>query len=314
MSDVRHIPFQLRFEAPLLTARGRIESRRGFLFGVDYEGHVYVSEVTLLPEFGTEYFEHAERVLSGETRMFTSAPAILFAADCLRASTDEIPDHPVQIPIAYLLRGENRGEILADAVHAHNAGHAALKLKVGFRDIAEDIAIVNEITDRIDGVKLRIDANLSWTAEATARFLKRIAVSAIEWIEDPFRGSLEEWSYLQSEGQVPFACDEAYSAKDLLGLESWNGFEVLIVKPSRTGTIGGEIRPLAERAKNERRKFVISSMFESSVGMTYLAHLAAKFGSAGVAQGLGTLPYLKDDTTISKLNVENCVLHAPPPR
>lgn len=311
MSEIRHTPIALRLKEPLLTARGAISIRRGFLAGLEHENKKYVSEISLLPEFGTEHFEHAERVLNNETLLLASAPATVYGLDCLRYACQQKSDHAVQVPISKLLSGGSLERILDDVARDIVAGFNTFKLKVGFRDFEEDLTIVNSLFITWPDIKLRLDANLNWSPQHVRTLSERPAAMAVEWVEDPFRATIDEWHTLQTETGIPLASDEAFSERELLDHSGALGFTAAVLKPARMGAISGHDE-LYHRLRNENVQIIFSSMFDSSVGIAYLAHLAVEWGPPDVAHGLGTLDLLAMDTTQMRLKIDNGNLHAPP--
>ncbi len=311
MSEIRHIPISLEFNSPLVTARGTISKRHGFLLAIEHDGKKYVAESALLPEFGTEHFEHAERILEGESMLMQSAPSAVFGLDCIRHALEKKDDREIRVPIAKLLPSGSHEEIIVAARQAMVAGYDTAKLKVGFSPVEEDIALVNTIALDLPELILRLDANLGWTSDDVKRFAKALPREAVEWIEDPCRLSMREWSALQSEVGVPFACDEAFTETEILEYEGVPGFQTLVLKPARMGAISARAK-LIERMRDEEIVIVLSSMFDSSIGLAHLAHLATEWSSPGVAQGLGTIHFLKTDTLNPGLTVEAGHLVVPP--
>ena len=58
-------PFALPFREPVITSRGTLTERRGFLLAIFSEyGAAGIGEVAPLPEFGTESYAAAERKLA----------------------------------------------------------------------------------------------------------------------------------------------------------------------------------------------------------------------------------------------------------
>lgn len=311
MSEIRHTPIALKLKEPLLTARGALSIRRGFLAGMEHKSKKYVSEISLLPEFGTEHFEHAERVLNGETMMLASAPATVYGLDCLRFACEQKSDHALQVPISKLLSGGSLERILDDVAHDVVAGYNTFKLKVGFRELEEDLSIVNSLFITWPDIRLRLDANLNWSPQHVLTLAERPAAMAVEWVEDPFRTTIDEWHTLQTETGISLANDEAFNEQEVLEHSGPLGFRAAVLKPARMGAIGGH-EDLYHRLRTENVQIIFSSMFDSSVGITYLAHLAAEWGPVDAAHGLGTLDLLAMDTTQMRLKIENGCLHAPP--
>lgn len=311
MSEIRHIPIAIEFHEPLVTARGTLARRRGFLMALEHDGRIIVSESSLLPEFGTEHFEHAERILNGESLLVQTAPSTVFGLDCLRHALEKKDDREIRVPIAKLLPSGTNEETIVAARQAAVASFDTVKIKVGFRPLDEDIALVNTIALELPELILRLDANLGWTSNDVKRFAENLPRESVEWIEDPCKVPLRDWTTLQSDVGIPFACDEAFSEEEILEYDGVPGFKTLVLKPSRMGSIR-ERAKLLERMRDEEIVVVLSSMFESSVGLAHLAHLATEWSSLDVAQGLGTVQFLKQDTLNPGLAIEAGHLVVPP--
>ncbi len=311
MSEIRHTAISLDFNSPLITARGTISKRRGFLLAIEHGGKQFVAESALLPEFGTEHFEHAERILEGESMLMQSAPSAVFGLDCIRHALELKDDREIRVPVAKLLPSGTHDEIIAAARQAMVAGYDTAKLKVGYRPVEDDITLVNTIALELPELILRLDANLGWTSDDVKRFAETLPREAVEWIEDPCRLTMREWSALQNEVGIPFACDEAFTETEILEYEGLPGFQTLVLKPARMGAITARAK-LIERMRDEEIVIVLSSMFDSSIGLAHLARLAVEWSSPEIAQGLGTLHFLKTDTLNPGLAVEAGHLVVPP--
>lgn len=311
MSEICHTPVALEFKEPLITSRGTVHMRRGFLLAIEHNGRKIVSESSLLPEFGTEHFEHAERILNGESLLVQTAPSAVFALDCLRYALEKKDDRDIRVPIAKLLPGGSNEDIIVAARHAALASYDTVKLKVAVKSLEDDINLVNTIALELPELMIRLDANLGWTSDDVRKFADALPREAVEWIEDPCSLSLREWTRLQSEVGVPFACDEAFSEEEILAFDGVPGFKTLVLKPARMGAIR-ERSALLKRMRDEEIPVVLSSMMDSSVGLAHLAHLASEWSSPEIAQGLGTLQFLKQDTLSHSLHIEAGHLVVPP--
>lgn len=311
MSGIRHVPFFTEFREPLVTARGAISRRSGFILALEHEGIRFVAETSLLPEFGTEHFEHAERILNCESLMMQSAPAAIFGLDCLRYAAEKKNMRELRVPVAKLLPGGSNDQVIAAARQAMLECYDTAKLKVGYRALKEDIALVNTLALELPELVLRLDANLGWTDDDVRTFAAALPRETVEWIEDPCRMSMQQWAELQQQVHIPFACDEAFRESEILEHSGALGFQTLILKPARMGAIGGH-GELRKRMRDEGITIILSSMFDSSIGLSHLAHLAEEWSTLDVAHGLGTLQLLKSDTLDPPLTTEAGHLVVPP--
>ncbi|MCB9358172.1 MAG: o-succinylbenzoate synthase [Calditrichaeota bacterium] len=312
MSDIQHTAISLPFRDALVTARGELSERRGYLLGLEYNGTQFVSEISLLPEFGTEHIEHAERILDGDSLMLSCAPATVFGLDCLRYAAERAgqgKDTALRVPTAMLLGGKSMEEILATAREYVERGFVSLKLKVAHRTLEEDIQLVCDLASELPNIRLRIDANLGWTEDHTVEFARGVPHENIEWLEDPCRMPLTGWKILAARTGLPLACDEGIDARALREYSASLGVHAVVLKPARLGAILG-LEPLIERFRSEGIRIVLSSMYDSSIGLTYLAHLAHELGDE-IAQGVGTLELLADDTLTTPVHYDCGALCVP---
>ncbi len=313
MSEIQSIPYSVRFTPPLVTARGAVEQRRGFLHGIEYDGKRFVAETALLPQFGTEHFEHAERILNGESMLLASAPATVFGLDCLRYALEQRDAETLRVPVAKLLPGGTLQETIEQARQALLAGFETVKIKVGVRDLTDDIQLVNLLALELPELVLRLDANLSWSGDDVRRFADAIKPECVEWLEDPCRAPLPVWLTLTKETGLPLACDEAFREREILQHAGNFGFAALVLKPARLGALT-ERRAVLDCMREAEIPVVLSSLIDSSIGLAYLAHLAAEWSTLDLAHGLGTLDLLGEDTLEQGLRIEAGQLIVPPLR
>ncbi|MCC6477559.1 hypothetical protein IT157_10940 [bacterium] len=189
---MRHTAYELKFREPILTAKVRILKRCGFLFGAELDGKEFVSEAALMPRFGTERFEQAERVAQGETGNFISAPATLFGMDCIRWAFAQNFRNELQIPVATLLRETTNLAVGREAERAVRAGFTSAKMKIGLIPYPDEAGLIGTICHMAPKLRLRLDANLSVHEFSLRCLCEALPKEAIEWIEDPLRAG-DDW-------------------------------------------------------------------------------------------------------------------------
>ena len=186
-------------------------------------------------------------------------------------------------------------------------GCRCLKVKVGRRaDPAEDAAALAALQQALPGVLLRADANRLWGRPAADRFAgecRRLGV-LLEYLEEPLNeedtGQLLDFA---SQWDLPVALDESldrWAAKDgweaavdrAAGLTE-RGQGVVAAVVAKPSLLGGPLRcrDLARRLGSSGARLVLSSSFESPLGLAALAAAAPLVvGPSGdTAHGLGTL-------------------------
>jgi O-succinylbenzoate synthase len=201
--------------------------------------------------------------------------------------------HPV-VSINGLLMGTVE-KMIETAEKLLTAGYRALKLKVGRLRFDEEIALLRRLR-RLAGpeVLLRLDANRAWDVEQARRFVTEIADCKIDYIEEPVKTSKMLLELLGEENlAVPVALDETLSEIDPAELNRFAVAKAVVVKPTFLGW--RKSRQFAERAQVIGMQVVVSSAFESGVGIFALVHLAASVNTEDVPAGLDTLRWLKQD-------------------
>lgn len=213
-------------------------------------------------------------------------------------------------PLATLLSPTARGRIslnglatgsgetlAAELQRLAKENYAAVKLKVGRLPLAEDIARVNRARDILPpAVSLRLDANRAWSLARAVEFVRQITPRRIEYLEEPLQNP-GELPQLWAETGFPLALDETISGLPPDALWPVQPLAAVILKP---GVLGGieRARELARRAARTGAKAVVSSAFESGVGLAALANLAAVLNPVDVPAGLDTFRWLKRDVLL----------------
>ncbi|MDZ4723223.1 MAG: o-succinylbenzoate synthase [candidate division Zixibacteria bacterium] len=199
-------------------------------------------------------------------------------------------------------------EIQSRAIAFVAEGYMTLKIKVGRLPLSEEISLINSVRQAIGTeIKLRLDANRAWSFEDAVSFGKGVAQCEIEYIEEPLADStrLEE---LYEQTGMPICLDESLSdantAKDSpsLTLQVFGGLVAVVIRPT---VLGGFERSLllTKKAADQNITPVVSSAFESSLGIYALASFASALPDPQIACGFDTLSWLADDILSSPLSI-----------
>lgn len=176
------------------------------------------------------------------------------------------------IPINGLLQGE-RPEIILQTRQLIESGFSALKLKVGRKKIDEDIKLVREVNEIINGrALLHLDANQAWSLNEAVYFGNEVGLAAVDYIEEPIK-NIEEIPDFFHQTTIPVALDESLQKHDFELIKHIEGVEILVLKPAMVGGIEKTWKILKD-AKRLGLDTVISSIYESSIGLLTLANLA----------------------------------------
>jgi o-succinylbenzoate synthase len=181
-------------------------------------------------------------------------------------------------------------------------GIKVFKLKVGDRNIALDVKKVNDIRVLLEGESyLRLDANRQWSLKEACIFAELIGNPRIDFIEEPIHDPSQLDAFYQKT-RMRLALDETLQMMPIgmnapgrcsLPLPQQEGVVAYVLKPMVLGLMA--TLDWIEQAKLLKCKAVISSVYESSVGLKVLANLACLSGQIA---GLGTERYLKNPKPI----------------
>ena len=203
-----------------------------------------------------------------------------------------------------------------------SSGFETLKFKVGtLESVEEEVEITRSAVRcvREKGKKIRLDANCSWTREEFLSFQSMILSDArsIEFMEEPFRSSKDLEKYLcdcDIDEGIDLALDESLqycSLKQIRSMASSSKCVGFVIKPAVLGYFP-KIIAICEIAKRNGCKIVLSSIYESAVGLCWNALLASSLGSEDVGHGLGTFRLLKEDVldcSFEKCCAKGCRTH-----
>jgi O-succinylbenzoate synthase len=189
-------------------------------------------------------------------------------------------------------------------------GFRCLKVKVGRRPPEEDVDRLRALRNLLGPtVSIRVDANGAWDVETAADVLTRIALAGVqvELAEQPV-ATIAELADLRRIVDVPLAADECVRGlDDARTLRAAGAADVLVLKVQ---PLGG-VRAALEVADAAGLPTLVSSMFETSIGIAAGLALAAALPTAPLACGLATLDELPGDVVSSPLRPQGDVLTVP---
>ena len=212
------------------------------------------------------------------------------------------------VPVVGLVDGRGSpDEAAAAACTLAAAGHAHIKLKVGRRpDPAADAAAVLAVRAAVGpGVALTADANRAWPLAAALAFDAAAAPARLAYVEEPLADIDADGRAYAEAAHAPLAVDEA--AAEALRARAPRGAPAtaaaalaplfalmpaaVVVKPTVVG--GADAAAACARAAAAAgARVVLSSTFESGVGLHAIASLSVALAGAGAAAGIGTGAWL----------------------
>jgi o-succinylbenzoate synthase len=150
-----------------------------------------------------------------------------------------------------------------------------------------DIAKVKSIEHLPERVRLRIDFNMTLTAD---EFLAlRLPAERIDFVEDPCPYDAETWRMLRERTGLRLALDREVSE---------DGVDVLVVKPA------------VQEMPATSREIVVTSYMDHAIGQMFAAHFAAAHGITNVC-GLFTHVLYESDAFFERVRADGPRLLAP---
>jgi O-succinylbenzoate synthase len=210
-----------------------------------------------------------------------------------------------------LVRDRVEVNALVDAASGVPAdlGVRTVKVKVGRSDPAAELGHIARLRARLGpAARIRLDANSGWDVPTAVRFLGAVVPHDIEFVEQPV-AALEDLARVREATGVAIAADEAVrSVRDAERARELEAADVLVLKIQ---PVGGVRRALAI-ADAARLPVVVTSMFETSIGLAAGLALACGLPEPPLACGLATLDRLAGDVVAEPLAPVSGVLRVPP--
>jgi len=298
--QLRWRPFALALPRPLQTARATLTHKRGWLLQLRSAsgGLGWGEAAPLVPDPALEQAikamgpEPARNALEAELASGRLPGPVAFALGAALAEVDGLLESGwlAPPPSAQLLpAGPAALAALDEALQsaplfAEPPGETgpSFKWKVAVRSDSEERALLEQLLARLPaGASLRLDANGRWDRATARAWADRLAVeSRLQWLEQPLdpadQAGLEALA-----ARLPVALDESLSASPPLR-QSWPGWQVR--RPSQDG----DPRPLMAELMARRPRLMLSTAFETGIGLRWLNHLAGlqALGPTPAAPGL----------------------------
>jgi O-succinylbenzoate synthase len=186
-----------------------------------------------------------------------------------------------------------------DRAAALAAGSSDVKVKVGEPGEVDRVAAVRSAIG--PNGRLRIDANGAWDVETAVAAIARLAPYDLELVEQPV-ASLDDLAAVRRRVAVPVAADECVrNLDDARRLARLHAADALVVKVQPLGGFAAALDVIAAAGV----PVIVSSMYETSVGLAAGLALAAALDELPYACGLGTAGLLPADVVTDPLLPED---------
>lgn len=268
-----------RYRLPLVAGAAlrdrRLTCREGLLLRLCADGASGWGEIAPLPGFSLESLAEAEQAarqwladwLTGEPPA-CGLPSVAWGTSMAQAElAGTLPtalSHSVP-----LCHGD------PDALFARLAGVPLAKMKVGLYEAVRDGMLVTLLLEALPQLRLRLDANRSWTPERARQFARYVppALRArIAFIEEPCHSPAASREFARQSG-IAIGWDES-GREPGFALQAEPGVAALVIKPMLVGSLA-QVTAQVAQARAAGLEVVISAAIESSLGLTQLSRLAA---------------------------------------
>lgn len=311
--------YRLPFIKPLPFKNVLLTEREGLLVRLeDAEGYEGWGEIAPLPSFSEESLAEAEAQLRRVTMKvqdfwnifgFVSwYPAVRFGLEwallqlgVARSGASCYAKNRASVDLNGLLVG-SAADCLAEAERFKAKGYQAVKLKVGHRALAEDIALVQALVHVLgETCALRLDANQAWSFEEATSFARAMQGLPIAYLEEPTL-NWQEGMALTKQFGLPVALDE--SLRQNTSLWTTANPAAFILKPTLQGSIAQALHWGAAAAKRDI-PVVISASVETGLGTKALVAMASYLNpTKAVPIGLDTYNWLAKDVLSPRLPLD----------
>ncbi len=183
-----------------------------------------------------------------------------------------------ELPTSITIGIKPVSETLAEGEEYVGRGFRVLKVKIGDA-LDADLERLAKLRERLGpAIVIRVDANVGYTVEETARFFERTASLAIEFVEQPVpREAFAEIRTLPPRVRARIAADESlHDAKDALALASPPGEPACGIYNIKLMKCGG-VRPalrIAAIAETAGIALMWGCMDESRISIAAALHAA----------------------------------------
>ena len=320
ISHFEVIPYSIPFIKPLQTAGETYTHREGIWLKLQSEKFTGFGEAAPLSGFSRETLKEVHYALEGfhqaiEGENFESdelfslievhsqnIPSVRFS---LETAIYDILAKEAELPLAKYCNPSAKTEIPVNGmtgVHFPGDGFSIIKVKVGFRNIFDEIENMEYLTKSFgEDIQFRLDANGAFDLPKAIRFCKGMEKFNIDYIEQPLpANNLEDLAELTYHTEISIAVDESLtdftSAEKIINEQA---AQVFVIKPMASGGFT-ECEKIIHLAQAETIRTVITSSLETSIGRAACLHLVLANEITEVC-GLATGCLLSEDKPLSPI-------------
>ena len=279
--------YDLRLTSPIAWDRQARTRRRGLLVCLGRGDDSGWGDIAPLPGFSAESLTEAQawgkafakEILESPLRTLDLSaikipPSVRFGFELALRNLDtairnQCP-HDISAITCCGLIGHQKNRQIHLAHSLVSSDYRAVKLKLGRQSLEEDLNTVHTICGKYPKLEVRVDANRSWSIKTAKKFVRATQNLRLDYLEEPLKDKTELVE-LARNCNIPIALDETLREPD--AEEFHKIADVHVLKPTLAGGFYSTLAHI-EQATQENARCIISSSYESGVGMLGLIELA----------------------------------------
>lgn len=280
-------PYEIPLRRPLPGSGETV--RRGFYLKVDGA----IGEVAPLPGWSRETLAEAEadlrEIVAGKPWEEIRCASVWFGWECAEQERNGWRDFPALVDEVKI------NALGGDIESALAAGCRCFKIKVA-GEPSKMAELVKAKAAEIRGrANLRLDANRAWNEAEALTFFDAIHGINYQYLEEPVNDSAALRRLIENPN-VKIALDETLREISPEDLMSFVGVKAVVLKPTLLGGLAIS-RAFVQAAESIEAVSVVSSSFESPVGLRSLAKFAASLSKTPEPSGLDTASWFADESS-----------------
>ncbi len=218
------------------------------------------------------------------------------------------------LPVLWTLASGNTAFDIAEAERMlADRRHNVFKLKIGKRDLDEDVTHVATIKRALGSeVSIRVDVNQRWTESVARRGIAMLADAGADLVEQPVAyRNRAAMARLRANAAIPLMADEAvHGPADAFDLAARASAHIFSIKIAQCGGLSAA-RATAEVARAAGVDLYGGTMLEAGVGTAASAQLFATLPALDYGTELFGSLLVRDDILADPLVYRDFVLEVP---
>ncbi|MDA0986170.1 MAG: o-succinylbenzoate synthase [Bacteroidetes bacterium] len=322
IKSIYYLKFKLKLHNSFNYGTKKISSKSGYyIIIMDELGNASLGEASPLKEFSKESLKKVKQDLiqiKNELRIINLSTDRYFDKNNICASVrfgiesailnllikrKEIkisPNKSVSVNAVVDLKSKNY--ILNNIKELVVNKYSTVKIKIGRKNFSDDFEIIKSIKGVFGNkLKIRADVNSSWNKRVAIKNINALNKFNLEYIEDPCK-SLSDNFEVSKKSKTPIALDKPINnLATLRKLIKDKTINFLVIKPMIIGSVF-ELIKMIKLANKKKIKIIISSSFETKVGLKTLSMLST-FVNHNYAHGLSASNYINNQKSQNALNI-----------